>query len=96
MSKHTIKTGEEVKILTGKDKGKTGKVTQVFPRLGRVAVQGVNLRKRHMRSRRAGDVGQIVEFSMPIHISNVQRLEGGEVKAVKEPAKPKAAKAPKK
>jgi large subunit ribosomal protein L24 len=90
MSKHSIKTGEEVKILTGKDKGKTGKVIQVFPRLARVAVQGINLRKRHIRSRRAGDAGQIVEFSMPIHISNVQRLEGGEQKETKELAKPNA------
>jgi large subunit ribosomal protein L24 len=90
MSKHSIKTGEEVKILTGKDKGKTGKVMQVFPKLARVAVQGINLRKRHIRSRRAGDVGQIVEFSMPIHISNVQRIEGGEQKETKESAKPKA------
>lgn len=90
MSKHTIKTGDEVKILSGKDKGKTGKVTQVFPRLNRVAVQGINLRKRHMRSRRAGEVGQIVEFSMPIHLSNVQRLESGEAKEQKEPKKAKA------
>ena len=90
MSKHSIKTGEEVKILTGKDKGKTGKVIQVFPRLARGAVQGINLRKRHIRSRRAGDVGQIIEFSMPIHISNVQRIEGGEEKGIKEPAKPNA------
>lgn len=96
MSKHSIKTGEEVKVLTGKDKGKTGKIMQVFPRLNRVVVQGVNLRKRHMRSRRSGDVGQIIEFSMPIHISNVQRIEGVVAKEPKEPAKPKALKASKK
>lgn len=87
MSKAHIKTGDEVKILTGKDKGKTGKVTQVFPRLSRVAVQGINLRKRHMRSRNAGTAGQVVEFSMPIHISNVARLESGEVKEAKQPTK---------
>ena len=91
MSTHAIKTGDEVKILTGKDKGKTGKVTQVFPRLQRVAVQGINLRKRHVRSRRDGQAGQVIEFSMPIHISNVQRIEGGETKEVKESTKAKAA-----
>ena len=81
MSKAHIKTGDEVKILTGKDKGKTGKVTQVFPRLSRVAVQGINLRKRHMRSRNAGTAGQVVEFSMPIHISNVALFNSATKKA---------------
>ena len=87
MSKTTIKTGDEVKVLTGKDKGKTGKVTQVFPGIQRVAVQGVNLRKRHMRSRGNGATGQIIEFAMPIHLSNVQRVEGTSAEA---PAKAKS------
>lgn len=87
MSKISIKSGDEVKILTGKDKGKTGKVIQVFPRLNRVAVEGVNIRKRHMRSRSAGDAGQIIEFAMPIHLSNVQRVDAVQTEA---PAKVKA------
>ncbi len=92
MSKLSFKTGDEVKILTGSDKGKTGKVTQVFPKLGRVAVAGVNLRKRHVRSRRPGDAGQIIEFTMPIHASNVQRIESAapQDEAAKKPAKKKA------
>ena len=52
MSKQTIKKGDDVKVLTGQDKGKTGKVLQVFPKLARVSVQGGNLMKRHLRSRR--------------------------------------------
>ncbi len=66
-----IKTGDQVKILTGKDKGKTGKVIQTFPRTGRVVVEGVNAAKRHLKSRRGGEKGQIVEFFMPLNASNV-------------------------
>lgn len=72
MTKFTIKTGDEVIVITGKNKGKKGKVVQALPRLNRVVVEGVNMMKRHMRSRRAEDKGQVIEFSMPIHISNVQ------------------------
>lgn len=89
MPKQTIKKGDDVKVLTGQDKGKSGKVLQVFPKLARVSVQGVNLMKRHLRSRRPGDKGQVVEFAMPIHISNVQLST--EVKEAKEAA-PKAEK----
>ena len=71
MMKLRIKTGDQVKILAGKDKGKTGKVIQTFPKTGRVVVEGVNAAKRHLRSRRTGDKGQIVEFFMPLHASNV-------------------------
>ncbi|MBP9762738.1 50S ribosomal protein L24 [Patescibacteria group bacterium] len=72
MATHPVKTGDTVEVIAGKYRGKTGKVLQVFPRLERVSVQGINLMKRHMRSRRAGDKGQIVQFPMPIHLSNVR------------------------
>lgn len=75
MTKLHIKTGDHVKVLTGTDKGKTGKVIQTFPRLQRVVVEGVNISKRHIRTRRQGEKGQIVEFSMPIHVSNVVRTD---------------------
>jgi len=71
MSTLFVKTGDMVKILAGKDKGKTGKILQTFPRLDRVVVEGVNITKRHLRSRRNGEKGQIIEFPMPIHVSNV-------------------------
>ncbi|MBU2613107.1 50S ribosomal protein L24 [Patescibacteria group bacterium] len=89
MTKFRIKTGDVVKVLAGKDKGKTGKVMQTFPKLNRVVVEGVNLSKRHLRSRRAGEKGQTVEFSMPIHASNVLPItESG--KTVRHDDKPKA------
>ncbi len=62
-------------ITTGANKGKQGKVLQVFPKLNRVVVEGANLTKRHLKSRRQGDKGQIVEFPMPMNASNVKRLE---------------------
>lgn len=72
MATHPVKTGDTIEVIAGKDRGKTGKVLQVFPRLARVSVQGINLMKRHMRSRRSGDKGQIIQFPMPIHLSNVR------------------------
>ncbi|HEU0051140.1 MAG TPA: 50S ribosomal protein L24 [Patescibacteria group bacterium] len=71
-----VKTGDLVKVLAGKDKGKTGKVIQTFPKLNRVVVEGVNAAKRHLRTRKQGEKGQVIEFSMPIHASNVKKIEG--------------------
>jgi large subunit ribosomal protein L24 len=78
MSKLRIKKGDTVMVITGKDKGKTGKVMQAFPAMNRVVVEGVNKCKRHLRPQRRGDKGQIVEFFMPINASNVmlQDAEG--------------------
>ncbi len=73
-NKLRIKKGDQVAVITGKNKGKTGTVSQVFPKMNRVVVEGVNVCKRHLRPNRNGEKGQIVEFSMPIHASNVQRV----------------------
>ncbi len=59
-------------IISGKDKGKQGTVARVLPRRRHVIVEGLNMRKRHQRPRRAGQKGQTVEFAAPLHISNVQ------------------------
>lgn len=61
-----------VRILVGKDKGKQGKVLQVFPKLNRVVVEGLNLAVRHLRSRRRGEAGQKITFPAPLQISNTQ------------------------
>ena len=66
---HKIRQGDEVIVITGKDKGKHGKVIRVLVE-GRVVVENINLVKRHMRSRHGGE-GAIVDKEMPIHISNV-------------------------
>jgi len=67
-----IKQGDEVIVLTGKDKGKQGKVTKIFNEEKKVLVQGVNVAKKHQRGNpNAGVAGGIIEKEMPIHISNV-------------------------
>lgn len=65
-----IKKGDIVEVRAGKDKGKKGKVLKVLDN-ARVRVEGVNLVKKHMRRRREGDQGGIVEVPGYIHISNV-------------------------
>ena len=69
-----IKKGDKVIILVGKDKGKTGKVLQVFPRRERVSVEGLNLLIKHMRPRREGEKGQRIEFPAPLNISNLMLI----------------------
>lgn len=66
-----IKKGDKVKIIAGKDKGKTGKVLQVFPERNRVSVEGLNLLIKHMRPRRQGEKGQRIEFPAPLNASNL-------------------------
>ncbi|MCU0679225.1 MAG: 50S ribosomal protein L24 [Planctomycetes bacterium] len=66
-----IKKGDKVKILTGKDRGKTGKVLQVFTRKNRISVEGLNLSIKHMRPRKQGEKGQRIEFPAPISAANL-------------------------
>lgn len=70
-----IKKGDNVKIITGKDKGKTGKVDRVFVDRQKVVISGLNLSKSHERPRKSGQKGQIIEKSMPIHVSNVMIID---------------------
>ncbi len=58
-------------ILSGVDKGKSGKVVRVFPKLGKVLVEGVGKRVKHQKPRRAGQAGQVVEKFHPIAASKV-------------------------
>lgn len=66
-----IKKGDKVKILAGKDSGKTGKVLQIFPKEGRVSVEGLNILIKHLRPQKQGEKGQRIEFPGLINISNV-------------------------
>ena len=74
-----IKTGDKVKILRGKDRGKTGKVIQVLFNKKRkcymVVVEGINILKKHMRPQRRGDKGQVIELPAPIDMSNVMLID---------------------
>jgi len=74
MAKLKIKKGDNVVVITGRDKGKTGEVLRVFPAESRIIVQGVHLAKRHTRQR-MGEPGGIVEKELTIHISNVAHMD---------------------
>jgi large subunit ribosomal protein L24 len=65
-----IKKGDKVVVLTGKDKGKTGQVLQVFPTETRATVQGINLVRRHTKQTASTDAG-IFTKEAPIHLSNL-------------------------
>ncbi len=66
-----IKKNDTILIISGKDRGRTGTVTRALPASEQVIVDGLNMRKRHRRPRRANEKGQIIEFAHPIHVSNV-------------------------
>ncbi|MEK7203139.1 MAG: 50S ribosomal protein L24 [Patescibacteria group bacterium] len=67
----TIKKNDKVKVLAGKDKGKTGKVLQIFVEKNRASVEGLNLLIKHMRPRKQGEKGQRIEFPAPMNLSNL-------------------------
>ena len=71
-----IKKGDSIKVIAGKDKGKTGTVLLAMPKLDRVVIEGINVVKRHKKNKQSRSQGQIIEKSMPIHVSNVSLLEG--------------------
>lgn len=66
-----VKKGDTVVIISGNDKGKSGKITQVYPKLGLVTVEGVGMRIKHQKPRREGQAGQIVQKQHPIAASKV-------------------------
>ena len=66
-----LKKDDIVKVIAGKDKGKEGKIIQVFPKLNKVVVDKVNIYKKHLKSQQKGQAGQIIEFSAPLDASNV-------------------------
>jgi len=70
-----IKTGDTVVILSGDDKGKTGKVVKAFPAIGKVVVEGMNTVRKHQRPTKQGQKGQVVDLAMPMHASKVAKKE---------------------
>jgi large subunit ribosomal protein L24 len=70
-----IKKGDSVKVIAGKDKGKTGSVLKAFPKLDKVVVEGVNMHVRHEKRRSGRKTGQIVEKPFPVHVSNVMKAD---------------------
>jgi len=69
-----LKKGDQVLIMKGKDRGKKGKITSVNPERELVVVEGVNIRKKHVRPKKSGEKGQIVEVSVPMASANVKLI----------------------
>ena len=69
-----IKKGDKVLVISGKNRGKIGKVIDVFPRDLKVIVEGVNIQKRHIRPKKQDESGQIVEIAAPISVSNIKLI----------------------
>jgi large subunit ribosomal protein L24 len=72
-----IKKGDLVQVMTGKNRGKQGKVVKVLPETNRVIVEGVNILKKHERPNANNQQGGISEKEHPIHASNVMFVENG-------------------
>lgn len=75
MPKLRVKTGDKVVVIAGKDKSKQGRILKVYPKEGRVVVEGVNIVKRHMKPNPQHPEGGIVEKEAPIHVSNVMIVD---------------------
>jgi large subunit ribosomal protein L24 len=69
-----IKKGDQVLIISGKDRGKKGKVLEAFPQENRILVEGVNLRKKHQKPKKSGEKGQIISIPGAVDISNVKLI----------------------
>ena len=70
-----LKTGDKVVVISGSNKGKEGTISKVLKEENRVIVSGVNLRKKHLKTKNNNGTGEIVEVESPIHASNVMLLD---------------------
>ena len=74
MNKMSIKKDDLVVVLSGKDKGKQGKILSVLPKESKVIVEGVNVATRHTKPRKQGEQGGIVKREAPIYACKVQKV----------------------
>ena len=79
MGNKRLRPGDIVMVTTGNDKGRTGKIIKNGPE--RIVIEGINVRKKHMKPTQQNQKGQIIDIECPIHISNVKPFVDG--KAVK-------------
>jgi large subunit ribosomal protein L24 len=67
-----VKIGDNVKVISGSDKNKTGEVIKLYRNTGKIVIKGINFKFKHVRPNKEGDVGEIKQFEAPIHHSNVK------------------------
>jgi len=75
-----VKKGDTIRVITGKDKGKTGKVIKCLVKDGKVIVEGINIYKKHVRPKNAQEKGQTVLVPRPLQVSNVALVEAATFK----------------
>jgi len=72
-----IQKGDTIKVMTGADKGKEGRVIKIYPNADKILVEGIKIVKKHVRPNQENPQGGILEKEMPIHISNVALIVNG-------------------
>ncbi len=70
-----IAKGDTVRVMRGEDRGKEGTVIRVYPKTGRVTIEGINIAKRHRKQRNPNEQAGIIDFPAPVHASNVMLLD---------------------
>lgn len=75
MNKMHVKTGDTVIVISGKDKGKKGKVLAVSPKEGKILVEGIKIISKHVKPRRMGDTGGIIKTEGAIYASKVMLVD---------------------
>ena len=70
-----VKIGDNVQIISGFDKEKTGEIIKIYPNTGKIIVKGINLKFKHIKPNQQGDVGEIKQIEAPIHHSNVKIIK---------------------
>jgi large subunit ribosomal protein L24 len=70
-----VKKGDKVKVIAGKDKGKTATILKAIPKMDMVLLEGINMKKKHQKPRQQGKKGQIIDVARPIHVSNVSKAK---------------------
>jgi|TARA_B110000503_G_scaffold127304_1_gene196861 large subunit ribosomal protein L24 len=66
-----IKVGDNVKVILGKNKGETGKIKTLFHKKGKVIIEGINTKIKHVKPAKKDEIGKIIQFDAPLDISNV-------------------------
>lgn len=66
-----VRKGDTIKIISGRDKGKIGEIIKILRQSGQVIIKDTNIKKKHLKPKKEGEVGRISQFEAPIHASNV-------------------------
>lgn len=69
-----IKKGDKVQVIAGKDKGKTGVIVRALPKQNQVVIDGMNMHKKHIRAKKQGEKGRLIDQAFPINASNVKKI----------------------